>query len=170
MTEARSPAKVAILMGSDSDWSVMEAAAEALGALDIPFDVQVTSAHRTPERTVAYVRAAVEQGVEVFVVGAGAAAHLAGTVAAHTTRPVIAVPIAATKLNGLDALLASVQMPSGIPVATVAVDGARNGGLLAAQILATHDAPLARRLTSQREEMARKVAAKNDALRAKIFD
>ncbi len=127
---------VAILSGSRSDLPKVEKAREVLRALDIPHDVRVLSAHRTPERTIQYVRAAEDAGVEVFIACAGMAAHLAGVVAGHTFRPVIGVPIAAGALRGMDALLATAQMPSGVPVATVGVDGTKNAAYLAARILA----------------------------------
>jgi len=163
-------ARVAVLMGSDSDWSVMSAAAERLAYFGIEHEVQVMSAHRTPRLVAEYVSAAPGRGIEVFIVGAGAAAHLAGVVAAHTYRPVIGVPLAATGLNGMDALLATVQMPAGVPVATVAIGqaGAENAAILAAQILALSDHGLAEKLDEFKAEMARKVTAKNDALRRKI--
>ena len=159
---------VAVLMGSDSDWPKMSRAADTLRDFDVPFEVEVTSAHRTPERTVRYVGSAVERGIGVFVVGAGGAAHLAGTVAAHTTLPVIGVPVSATELKGMDSLLATVQMPSGIPVATVAIDGAQNAALLAIQILAVSDERLREALLTHRREMARKVEAKNDKLKQQL--
>jgi phosphoribosylaminoimidazole carboxylase PurE protein len=162
--------RVAILIGSDSDWSVMSAAAERLAFFGIEREVRVMSAHRTPQLVAEYVSAAPAHGIEVFIVGAGAAAHLAGVVAAHTTRPVIGVPLAATGLNGMDALLATVQMPAGVPVATVAIGkaGAENAAILAAQILALDDESLARKLAKFKEDMARKVAEKNEALRRQI--
>jgi phosphoribosylaminoimidazole carboxylase PurE protein len=162
--------RVAILIGSDSDWAVMSAAAERLAFFAIQCDVRVMSAHRTPRVVADYVSTAPTRGIEVFIVGAGAAAHLAGVVAAHSTRPVIGVPLAATGLNGMDALLATVQMPAGVPVATVAIGkaGAENAAILAAQILALADESLARKLADFKEEMARKVAEKNEALRRQI--
>ena len=168
MTDQR--ARVAILMGSDSDWAVMSTAVERLASFGIAGDVQVMSAHRTPAVVAQYVAEAPGRGIEVFIVGAGAAAHLAGAVAAHTSRPVIGVPLAATGLNGMDALLATVQMPAGVPVATVAIGkaGADNAAILAAQILALNDENLAAKMKQFKEEMARKVADKNAALQAKI--
>ena len=132
-------ARVAVLMGSDSDWEVMSAAVRRLQGLGVACDVHVMSAHRTPERVSEYVKGAPARGIGVFIVGAGAAAHLAGAVAANTRLPVIGVPLNATSLNGLDALLATVQMPRGVPVATVAINGATNAAILAAQIIATRD-------------------------------
>jgi phosphoribosylaminoimidazole carboxylase PurE protein len=152
-----------VLMGSDSDLAVMKGAVEALGQFDVPVEVEVTSAHRSPERTREVVRRAEAGGTQLFIVGAGAAAHLAGAVAALTTRPVLGVPISATSLGGLDALLSTVQMPAGIPVATLAIGeaGARNAGLLAVEILALADGSLARRLAEYREEMATGVEEKS---------
>ena len=161
-------ARVAVLMGSDSDWEVMKGAVERLKGFGIGCEVHVMSAHRTPARVSEYVSGAPARGIDVFIVGAGAAAHLAGVVAAHTARPVIGVPLNATSLNGLDALLATVQMPSGVPVATVAVGGAENAGILAAQILAVGDAALAKQLDTFKSDMAEKVAAKDDKLQAKL--
>ena len=160
--------RVAVLMGSDSDWSVMRAAVERLRDFDVACDVQVMSAHRTPERVSSFVTDAPKRGIQVFVVGAGAAAHLAGVVAAHTTLPVIGVPLNATSLQGLDALLATVQMPAGVPVATVAVGGAENAGILAAQILAVADTRLAGALKRFKATMAKKVAAKNAKLQEQL--
>ncbi len=161
---------VSILMGSDSDYEVMVEAAKALDQFGIPFEMTVSSAHRTPERTAGIVRSARERGVKVIIAGAGAAAHLAGVVAAETVLPVIAVPIDCTSLHGLDALLAMVQMPAGIPVATVAIGkaGARNAGLLAVQILALNDADLTRRLVEFKAEMAIGVEAKAKVLQQKL--
>lgn len=163
---------VAIFMGSDSDWEVMKEAGRALKELAIPFDMAVTSAHRTPERTHGLVKGAVARGVKVFIVGAGAAAHLAGVVASLTTHPVLGVPLAATELNGLDALLSTVQMPAGIPVASLAIGkaGARNAGLLAAQILALGDPALAGKLAQQRAAMLSAVEVKDQALQARLVE
>jgi len=162
--------QVGILMGSDNDYEVMIEAGKALKELGIGFEMIVSSAHRTPERTGKYVREARNRGLKVLIAGAGAAAHLAGVVAAETTLPVIAVPIDATSLRGLDALLAMVQMPAGIPVATMAIGkaGARNAGIFAAQILATTDAAVAERLAAQRKAMAQGVLAKSEALQQKL--
>lgn len=161
-------ARVAILMGSDSDWDVMKGAVERLRAFGIGCEVHAMSAHRTPARVMEYVGGAPARGIDVFIAAAGAAAHLAGVVAAHTTRPVIGVPINATSLNGLDALLSTVQMPSGVPVATVAVGGAENAGILAAQILAIGDPTLAAKLDRFKAEMAAKVTEKDAKLQAKL--
>lgn len=161
-------ARVAVLMGSDSDWEVMKGAVERLKGFGIGCEVHVMSAHRTPARVSEYVAAAPARGIDVFIVGAGAAAHLAGVVAAHTMRPVIGVPLNATSLNGLDALFATVQMPSGVPVATVAVGGAENAGILAAQILAIGDGALAQRLDTFKSDMAATVAEKDAKLQARL--
>jgi phosphoribosylaminoimidazole carboxylase PurE protein len=161
---------VGILMGSDNDYEIMAETGKALKELGIAFEMKVSSAHRTPERTAAYVRAARGNGIKVLIAGAGAAAHLAGVVAAETTLPVIAVPIDATSLRGLDALLAMVQMPAGIPVATMAIGkaGARNAGIFAAQILSVENAGVAKALQEQRFKMAAGVEAKSNALQEKL--
>jgi 5-(carboxyamino)imidazole ribonucleotide mutase len=154
---------VGILMGSDSDLAIMREAGAALDELGIPYALHVMSAHRTPTDAAEFARTAAEQGMRVIIAGAGGAAHLPGVLAAYTVLPVIGVPIASasTSLGGLDALLAIVQMPAGIPVATVAINGARNAGLLAAQIIATADPALTAKLSAQREAMAEKVRAKD---------
>lgn len=151
--------KVLILMGSASDAPVMQAAVDALAEFDIPCQMTVASAHRSPARVERLVREAPDRGVGVFIVGAGAAAHLAGVVAAQTTRPVIGVPIDSSALKGLDALLSTVQMPPGVPVATVAIGkpGAYNAGVLAAQILAASDPALTARLDAFKRALADKV-------------
>lgn len=166
MTKAKP--RVAVLMGSDSDWDVMSAAVTRLQELGVACDVRVMSAHRTPARVTEYVSGARARGIGVFVVGAGAAAHLAGVVAAQTTLPVIGVPLNATSVNGLDALLATVQMPAGVPVATVAIGGAENAGILAAQILALGDPTLAAALEQLKTDMAAKVAGKDAKLQKKL--
>lgn len=158
--------QVAILMGSRSDETLVRPASEALAKLGIPHELRVMSAHRTPADTAAFASSARERGVRVFICAAGGAAHLAGAVAAHTTLPVIGLPLARTPLGGQDALLATVQMPRGMPVATVAIDGAYNAGLLAAQILAVSDAALQARLEGLRRDMADSVRADDQALRA----
>jgi 5-(carboxyamino)imidazole ribonucleotide mutase len=145
--------KIAVLMGSASDKDKMAPAAETLARFGIEADVRVLSAHRTPARVAELASTAREQGYGAFICGAGMAAHLAGAVAAHTTLPVIGVPLASGALNGVDALYATVQMPKGIPVATVAIDGAMNAALLAVQILAVHDEVLAKQLADHRAEM-----------------
>ncbi|HHL39350.1 MAG TPA: 5-(carboxyamino)imidazole ribonucleotide mutase [Deltaproteobacteria bacterium] len=153
---------VGIVMGSDSDLAVMEEAAKMLERFGVPYEMTVSSAHRTPRRTLEYARGAEERGLKVIIAGAGAAAHLAGFIAAETTLPVVGVPIDATALKGLDALLSTVQMPGGVPVAAMAVGkaGARNAGIFAAQIIAASDGKLRRALREHREEMARKVEEK----------
>ena len=154
-------------MGSDSDAPVMEAAADVLAEFQIPCEMTVGSAHRSPERVMRLVAEAPGRGVKVFIVGAGAAAHLAGVVAAHTTMPVIGVPIDSSALKGLDALLSTVQMPPGVPVATVSIGkpGATNAGVLAAQILAVGDAAIAERLVTYKKKLADKVEAAAARLR-----
>jgi phosphoribosylaminoimidazole carboxylase PurE protein len=163
---------VGILMGSDNDYGVMVEAAKILKQFDIPFEMIVSSAHRTPERTVEYVSAAQGRGIKVLIAGAGAAAHLAGVVAAETCLPVIAVPIDATSLQGLDALLAMVQMPAGIPVATMAIGaaGARNAGIYAAQILSTRDDGLIETLKQFKQEMAAGVLKKSARVQQQLVD
>lgn len=159
--------KVAVIMGSDSDFDVVSAGIKQLKALDIPVEVHVMSAHRTPERASAFAAGAKEAGFGVIIAAAGMAAHLAGVLAANTTLPVIGIPIRST-FDGMDALLATVQMPSGIPVATVAVNGAKNAALLAAQILALGDDALASRLEQMKAEMAEGVAQKDVAIQEKV--
>ncbi|MBF0190051.1 MAG: 5-(carboxyamino)imidazole ribonucleotide mutase [Magnetococcales bacterium] len=161
---------VGILMGSDSDWEVMKEAGKVLRDFGIPFEMSVTSAHRTPERTHDYAHSASQRGVRVLIVGAGAAAHLAGVVASITDLPVIGVPLSATELQGMDALLATVQMPGGIPVATMAIGkaGAKNAALLAARILALSDPVLAERYQAFKNQMAAEVTAKHDALQNRL--
>ncbi len=154
---------VAILMGSDSDLPVMQGTMDVLDTLAVRYEVRVRSAHRTPDETRIYIEDALARGCGVFIAAAGMAAHLAGAVAAHTTRPVIGVPVDASPLQGMDALLSTVQMPPGIPVATVAIGkaGARNAGYLAAQILAISDTQLAQRVQQDRTDSAAKVLAKD---------
>ena len=151
---------IGILMGSDSDWPVMEGAATVFRQFDIPFEAKVMSAHRTPEDVAAYASSAYDRGTRVMICGAGMAAHLAGAVAAQTALPVIGVPIAAKQLDGMDALLATVQMPPGVPVATVAINGAKNAAVLAIQILATGDPKLWDALQTYKSDMAAKARAK----------
>lgn len=155
--------RVAILMGSDSDLRVMSEAAKVLERMQVSYEVEITSAHRTPDRTVEIVRGAPDRGVRVFIVGAGAAAHLAGVVAAHSRLPVLGVPLASSDLQGLDALLATVQMPGGIPVGTLAIGkaGAKNAALLACQILALGDEALGERLDADRRSMSESIARKS---------
>jgi 5-(carboxyamino)imidazole ribonucleotide mutase len=158
--------KVLILMGSDSDLKIMNEAAKALQSLQVETELRISSAHRVPEKTMRLAREAKQNGFGVIIAGAGLAAHLPGVVAACTTLPVIGVPIQGGALSGVDALHAIVQMPKGIPVATVAINGAFNAGLLAAQILATEDEALAERLVAYREQLAAEVNAKDDKLQA----
>jgi len=154
---------VGILMGSDSDLPVMKEAAQILEKFAIPFEIEVTSAHRSPARTHEYATTAIARGLKVVIVAAGGAAHLAGVVAALTTLPVIAVPMATTVLSGLDSLLSTVQMPAGVPVAAMAIDkpGAVNAGIYAAEIVATFDPRVAHRLAEYKGELARSVSEKN---------
>ncbi len=158
------PKRVAILMGSKSDLELMKPASTLLTELGIGHSVHIMSAHRTPERTAAYAAKGRENGLEVFICAAGGAAHLAGAVAAHTTLPVIGVPLARTPLAGNDALLATVQMPPGMPVATVAVDGAYNAALLAAQILAVSDREIQSKVEALRAARSARVIADDEAL------
>lgn len=162
--------KVLILMGSDSDWEVMAEARKALAELGVEAEVHVSSAHRTPARTGQLAREAAGRGIQVIICGAGAAAHLGGVVAAESELPVLGVPLASSDLKGLDALLATVQMPAGVPVGTLAIGkaGARNAGLLAARIIARVDPAVAAAVRAQRERMAREVEAKDAALQAKL--
>ena len=157
-------AQVGIIMGSDSDLRVMQAAADMLGQLDVSFEMTIVSAHRTPERMMKYAESARERGLKAIIAGAGGAAHLPGMVASMTTLPVIGVPIAVTALQGQDSLLSIVQMPSGIPVATVAIDNAANAALLAAEILAVSDLLLAGRLSAFRDEQTASVLRKVEAM------
>jgi len=158
--------RVSILMGSESDWPVMESCKEVLDELGVPCEVRITSAHRTPQETKEYVIDAQNRGCKVFICAAGMAAHLAGAVAAQTTCPVIGVPISSGALQGVDALLSTVQMPGGIPVATVAIGkaGAKNAAYLAGQILAVSDEALFQRVLADREKNKDKVISQNDAL------
>ena len=161
---------VAILMGSDSDLPVMQATVDVLNGFGITTEVRITSAHRTPDRTHAYVKDADKRGCAVFIAAAGLAAHLAGTVAALTLKPVIGVPMDAGPLQGMDSLLSTVQMPGGIPVACVAIGkaGAKNAAYLAAQMLALADPELAKRLHDEREASAESVQQKNETLQARL--
>ncbi len=167
MSQTRQTPLVGILMGSDSDLPVMAEAAKTLKEFSIPFEIEVTSAHRSPARTGEYARTARERGLKVIIAGAGGAAHLAGVVASETTLPVIGVPIDSSPLAGLDALLATAQMPGGVPVATMAVGkaGAANAGILAAQIIGVHDPRIAQALAAFKERQARSVAEKNEKMK-----
>ena len=162
--------KVGIVMGSDSDLPIIRKTADTLRALDVPFEVHVYSAHRTPDEARDFARNAAENGFGVLIAAAGMAAHLAGAVAANTVLPVIGIPCKSANLDGLDALLATVQMPSGIPVATVAIDGGTNAALLAAQILAVSEPALAEKLAEKRRADAAKVLAKDAAVAAEFHD
>ena len=156
--------KVAVIMGSDSDLPTVKGAITALQELGIEAEAHIMSAHRTPSQASAFASQAREKGVSAIIAAAGKAAHLAGVLAAHTTLPVIGVPIKSSTLDGLDALLSTVQMPSGIPVATVAIDGAKNAGLLAAQIIAVHDGEMAKKLDAMRQKMEQEVLEKDSKL------
>jgi phosphoribosylaminoimidazole carboxylase PurE protein len=160
---------VAIVMGSDSDLETMREAGKALDEFGIAYEMDVTSAHRSPERTADFARKAAERGIRVIIAGAGGAAHLAGVIAAHTTLPVIGVPIPSTPLQGMDSLLSTVQMPAGIPVATVAIGrpGAANAAILAAQMIALSDASVAKKLEAHKENLARGVEEKSKKLKEK---
>lgn len=161
---------VAILMGSDSDLPVMKSTLDTLASFGVPYEVRISSAHRTPAATAEYVADADQRGCAVFIAAAGLAAHLAGAVAAHTIRPVIGVPMEGGPLNGFDALLSTVQMPGGVPVASVAIGkaGAKNAAYLAAQILALQDSGLAQRLKDDRARTGEQIAAKNMELQASL--
>jgi 5-(carboxyamino)imidazole ribonucleotide mutase len=165
MTGAQSAPLVGVVMGSDSDWPVMEAAADALDEFNVPYEVGVVSAHRMPRDMLDYGAGARERGLRVLIAGAGGAAHLPGMLASVTPLPVIGVPVPLENLDGLDSLLSIVQMPSGVPVATVAVGGARNAGLLAVRILATADAALLDRMAAFQDELGDAARAKGEALR-----
>ncbi len=160
--------KVAVIMGSDSDWPVVEKAVRQLKELGIGVEVRVMSAHRTPEQARQFAVNARKNGFGAIIAAAGKAAHLAGALAANTTLPVIGIPVKSSTLDGLDALLSTVQMPSGIPVATVAIDGAQNAALLAAEILAAADDELAAKLDKMREDMCAATLAKDAALQEKL--
>ena len=164
------PAQVGIVMGSDSDLSVMESASDVLKDFGVAFEITVASAHRSPQRAADWASSARERGVKIIIAGAGHAAHLAGAMAAHTSLPIIGVPIDSSCLQGMDALLATVQMPPGVPVATMAIgkSGARNAGILAVQILALADPVLAERLDQYKQNMAAKVEQKAKKLESSI--
>jgi 5-(carboxyamino)imidazole ribonucleotide mutase len=156
---------VGVVMGSDSDWPVMRAAAEALAEFDVPYEADVVSAHRMPREMLDYAEAAAGRGLRVLIAGAGGAAHLPGMLAAVTPLPVIGVPVPLATLDGLDSLLSIVQMPAGVPVATVAIGGARNAGLLAVRILAVGDAALRERMRSYQQELNTLARARGAAIR-----
>ncbi len=161
--------RVGVIMGSDSDWSVMEDAAHALAEFEVPFEVGVVSAHRTPGRMLDYARSAAGRGIEVIIAGAGGAAHLPGMVAAATPLPVVGVPVPLARLDGLDSLLSIVQMPAGVPVATVSIGGARNAGLLAVRILAVADHGLRERVEKFQSDLEAAVLDKDVRLRDRIM-
>ncbi|NIL79640.1 5-(carboxyamino)imidazole ribonucleotide mutase [Rhodococcoides kroppenstedtii] len=162
-------ARVGIVMGSDSDWPVMEAAAEAVAEFGVRFEVGVVSAHRTPQRMLDYARDAADRGIEVIVAGAGGAAHLPGMVASATPLPVIGVPVPLKYLDGMDSLLSIVQMPAGVPVATVSIGGARNAGLLAVRILGASDPALRGRMADFQRGLEQMVLEKDEALRRSLL-
>lgn len=165
-------ARVGIVMGSDTDYPMMSEAGKTLDQFGIAYEMEVLSAHRTPERAHEYAKSAASRGLKILVAAAGAAAHLAGVMAANTTLPVIGVPMATSTLNGLDALLATVQMPGGIPVATMAIDkaGAVNAAIFAAEILGLSDPEIARKLVAHKENLARSVAEKNARLQKQLSE
>ena len=160
--------KVAVIMGSDSDWPVVKGACAQLKEFGIPYEAHILSAHRTPAQAAEFAKGARENGFGAIICAAGMAAHLAGAFAANTTLPVIGIPMKGGAMDGLDALLATVQMPSGIPVATVALNGAKNAAVLAAQILAVEDADLAAKLDAARIQMAQQIAEKEAKLQAEV--
>src|SRR5271167_4079858 len=161
--------RVGVIMGSDSDWSVMSEAADALAEFDVAYEIGAYSAHRTPQRMLDYAQQAADRGVEVIIAGAGGAAHLPGMVASATPLPVIGVPVPLAKLDGLDSLLSIVQMPAGVPVATVSIGGARNAGLLAVRILGASDAHLRKRIEAFQEQLGAIVLEKDAALRDRLL-
>lgn len=169
MTTQQGGPQVGLIMGSDSDWPTMEAAAQALAEFGIPFEVGVVSAHRTPQKMLDYASSAAERGIRVVIAGAGGAAHLPGMVASATALPVIGVPVPLKYLDGMDSLLSIVQMPAGVPVATVSIGGARNAGLLAVRILGASDPALRERMERFQDDLEAMVAEKDDALRAKLL-
>jgi 5-(carboxyamino)imidazole ribonucleotide mutase len=162
--------QVGVIMGSDSDYAVMGAAAEALAEFDVPHEVRVVSAHRTPLGMAEYAQQAAGRGLKVIIAGAGGAAHLPGMVASLTTLPVVGVPVPLTYLDGMDSLLSIVQMPAGVPVATVSIGGARNAGLLAVRILAVGDPELAGKLAAFQGDLAATAQAKDAALQQRLTD
>ncbi|MGW5570203.1 5-(carboxyamino)imidazole ribonucleotide mutase [Nocardia thailandica] len=168
MSENNGP-QVGLIMGSDSDWPTMEAAAEALAEFGVRFEVGVVSAHRTPQRMLDYARDAAGRGLKAIIAGAGGAAHLPGMVASATPLPVIGVPVPLKFLDGMDSLLSIVQMPAGVPVATVSIGGARNAGLLAVRILAAHDESLRARMESFQSGLEQMVLDKDEALRRTLL-
>jgi len=171
MTDAAKMPKprVGVIMGSDSDWPVMQAAAEALAEFEVPFEVGVVSAHRTPGRMLDYARGAAARGIEVIIAGAGGAAHLPGMVASATPLPVIGVPVPLATLDGLDSLLSIVQMPAGVPVGCVSIGGARNAGLLAVRILGSSDPGLRARMQNFQDGLEAEVMEKDRALQQRLL-
>lgn len=161
-------AQVAIVMGSDSDWRVLADASDVLKAFEVDHEVEVLSAHRTPEKMIAWSKAAASRGVKVIIAGAGGAAHLPGMVASVTSLPVIGVPVSLSKLDGMDSLLSIVQMPAGVPVATVSIDGAKNAALLALRILGSSNPEIQARMDSYRVELESSVEAKNQKLKSSL--
>ena len=161
-------AVAAIVMGSDSDWKIMQQAQQVLGEFGVEAEVEVLSAHRTPEKMIAWGKTAADRGVKVIIAGAGGAAHLPGMLASVTSLPVVGVPVSLNHLDGMDSLLSIVQMPAGVPVATVSIDGAKNAGLLALKILGTEDRNLQKKLDNYREELQKLVEEKNQNLKSSL--
>jgi 5-(carboxyamino)imidazole ribonucleotide mutase len=161
-------AVVAIVMGSDSDWKIMQQAQQILGEFGVEAEVEVLSAHRTPEKMIAWGKDAADRGVKVIIAGAGGAAHLPGMLASVTSLPVVGVPVSLNHLDGLDSLLSIVQMPAGVPVATVSIDGAKNAGLLALKILGTTDRDLQKKLDNYRDDLQKLVEEKNQNLKSSL--
>ncbi|CAB4950500.1 unannotated protein [freshwater metagenome] len=159
---------VGVVMGSDSDWNIMSDAAQALKEFGIEYEVEVLSAHRTPEKMIEWGKAAAGRGIKVIIAGAGGAAHLPGMLASVTTLPVVGVPVSLAKLDGMDSLLSIVQMPAGIPVATVSINGARNAGILAARIIGSSEPEMAKKLAAFGESLKDAVAEKNEKLKSQI--
>jgi 5-(carboxyamino)imidazole ribonucleotide mutase len=161
-------ASVAIVMGSDSDWKVMQQAQQVLGEFGVESEVEVLSAHRTPEKMISWGKEAASKGVKVIIAGAGGAAHLPGMLASVSSLPVIGVPVSLNKLDGMDSLLSIVQMPAGVPVATVSIDGAKNAGLLALKILGISDSSIQKKLDNYREDLQKLVEEKNQNLKSSL--
>lgn len=160
--------RVAVVMGSDSDWTVMQDASAVLREFGVDHEVEVVSAHRTPEKMISFGKNAADRGIKVIIAGAGGAAHLPGMLASVTTLPVVGVPVPLSRLDGLDSLLSIVQMPAGVPVATVSIGGAKNAGLIAIKILATSDEELTAKLAAYAEDLAALVEQKNADLKARL--
>ena len=161
-------ASIAIVMGSDSDWKVMQQAQQVLGEFGVESEVEVLSAHRTPEKMISWGKDAASKGVKVIIAGAGGAAHLPGMLASVSSLPVIGVPVSLNKLDGMDSLLSIVQMPAGVPVATVSIDGAKNAGLLALKILGISDSSIQKKLDNYREDLQKLVEEKNQNLKSSL--